>query len=53
MLGQVNELWGMVEEVRRRRRGGRSDGREGWLADEKVLAEVAEVSRMPLCEVQR
>ncbi|RSH92222.1 hypothetical protein EHS25_008637 [Saitozyma podzolica] len=43
MLGQVNELWGAVEEIRRRRRGGRPEGREAWLADEKVLAEVAEV----------
>ncbi|GFZ47778.1 hypothetical protein JCM24511_05525 [Saitozyma sp. JCM 24511] len=43
MLGQVNELWGAVEEIRRRRRGGSAVGREAWLADEKVLAEVAEV----------
>jgi nuclear pore complex protein Nup54 len=47
MLGQVNELWGAVEEIRRRRRGGRPEGREAWLADEKVLAEVAEVSENP------
>lgn len=51
MLGQVNELWGAVEEIRRRRRGGRTEGREAWLADEKVLAEVAEVSEDPRADL--
>lgn len=47
MMGQVNELWGQVEEIRRYkgRRGGGGE-REGWLADEKVLGEIAEVSRL-------
>lgn len=43
MMGQVNELWGQVEEIRRRRRGRGGDSREGWLGDEKALGEVAEV----------
>jgi nuclear pore complex protein Nup54 len=44
MIGQVNEMWGMVEELRRRRKV-REGGREGWLGDEKALAEVAQVSQ--------
>jgi nuclear pore complex protein Nup54 len=45
MMGQVNELWGQVEELRRQR-GRRAGGgeKEGWLSDERVLGEVAEVS---------
>lgn len=45
MMGQVNELWGQVEDIRRHR-GKRTGGgeRDGWLADERVLGEVAEVS---------
>jgi len=54
MLGQVNELWGQVEEIRRGHRTRGGDGREGWLGDEKALAEVAEVgsfskSSRPCC----
>ena len=49
MLGQVNELWGHVEEIRRRKKGRGGDVREGWLGDEKALAEVAEVS----CQIFR
>ncbi len=45
MSGQVNELWGMVEEIRRRRRQtGSTSGGEGWLADERVLEEITKVS---------
>ena len=45
MSGQVNELWGLVEEIRRRRRQtGSNNGSEGWLADERVLEEIAKVS---------
>lgn len=45
MIGQVNELWGQVEEIRRHR-GTRQGGgeKDGWLSDERVLGEVAEVS---------
>lgn len=45
MSGQVNELWGLVEEIRKRRRqaGGGAVGSEGWLADERVLEEIAKV----------
>ncbi|WVW78408.1 hypothetical protein I302_100362 [Kwoniella bestiolae CBS 10118] len=48
LLGQVNELWGQLEEIRRKRKirnMGGHDGGEGynWLADEKALAEVAEI----------
>ncbi|WWC59515.1 uncharacterized protein I303_102071 [Kwoniella dejecticola CBS 10117] len=50
LLGQVNELWGHLEEIRRRRKmsrnGNDSNGHSGehnWLADEKALAEVAEI----------
>lgn len=45
MLGQVNELRGQVEDIRRHR-GRRAGGgeKEGWLSDERVLGEVAEVS---------
>ncbi|KAK4685016.1 nuclear pore complex protein Nup54, partial [Tremellales sp. Uapishka_1] len=41
MIGQVNELWGQVEEIRRRRK--REGGREGWLNDERALGEVADI----------
>jgi len=45
MTGVVNELYGAIEEIRRRRRiGGASGVDQGWLADEKALQEVAEVS---------
>ncbi|GMK55958.1 hypothetical protein CspeluHIS016_0210140 [Cutaneotrichosporon spelunceum] len=40
MLGQVNELWGMVEEVRRQRRVRGHDA-QVWAGDEKLLAEIA------------
>jgi hypothetical protein len=44
VMGQVNELWGVVEEIRKRRRMGMGEtGREGWL-DEKALGEIASVS---------
>ena len=43
MMGQVNELWGQVEEIRRKHRARGGNTREGWLGDEKVLSEVAEV----------
>lgn len=39
MIGQVNELWGQIEEVRRLRRRGDQD----WTGDEKLLAEIAVV----------
>jgi nuclear pore complex protein Nup54 len=45
MTGVVNELYGAIEEIRRRRRlGGTRGVDQGWLADERVLQEVAEVS---------
>lgn len=49
MLGHVNELWGAVEELRRRKKrigagGSGSSKDDAWLADERVLAEIAEVS---------
>lgn len=40
MLGQVNELWGMVEEVRRQRRA-RGNEVQQWAGDEKLLTEIA------------
>ncbi|KAL7420021.1 hypothetical protein Q5752_004985 [Cryptotrichosporon argae] len=40
MIGQVNELWGLLEEVRRRSRA-RADA--GWVADENVLTNIAAV----------
>jgi len=51
MLGQVNELWGQLEEIRRIRRVRGGDSREGWLGDEKALANVAEVGveLVPYC----
>lgn len=48
MMGQLNELWGQVEEIRRRRKGRGGGGVEGWLADDKALAEVAEVSHLAM-----
>lgn len=46
MAASVNELYGAIEEIRRRKRlAGAMGGEEGWLADERVLAQVAEVSR--------
>lgn len=45
MIGQVNELWGQVEEVRRYRHKRATNGeREGWMGDERALGEVADVS---------
>ena len=49
MIGQVNELWGQVEEIRRLRKGVQG-GREGWMGDERALAEVAEVSDATLSD---
>ncbi|KIR80524.1 hypothetical protein I306_02502 [Cryptococcus gattii EJB2] len=43
LLGQVNELWGQLEEIRRKRKVRGPDGREQWIGDEKVLGEIAEV----------
>ena len=43
LIGQVNELWGQVEEVRRRRKGSTGVA-TGWMADEAALKEVGEVS---------
>jgi nuclear pore complex protein Nup54 len=40
MLGQVNELWGLVEEVRRQRRARGHDA-QAWAGDEKLLTEIA------------
>ncbi|BEJ15591.1 hypothetical protein CspHIS471_0501960 [Cutaneotrichosporon sp. HIS471] len=40
MLGQVNELWGLVEEVRRQRRTRGHDA-QVWAGDEKLLTEIA------------
>lgn len=42
MMGQVNELWGAVEELRRRR-GYRGQESEGWLGDERVMNEIGQV----------
>jgi hypothetical protein len=44
MIGQVNELWGQVEEIRRSKKGRNAESGEGWLGDERALAEVADVS---------
>lgn len=44
LLGQVNELWGQLEEIRRKRKVRGPDGREQWVGDEKMLSEIAEVS---------
>lgn len=38
MLGQINELWGGVEEVRRQRR---ARGDTSWAGDERMLSEIA------------
>ncbi|OCF58775.1 hypothetical protein L486_03265 [Kwoniella mangroviensis CBS 10435] len=53
LLGQVNELWGQLEEIRRKRKlrninggggyDGNGEGYHNWLSDEKALAEVAEI----------
>ncbi|KGB75147.2 hypothetical protein CNBG_0985 [Cryptococcus deuterogattii R265] len=43
LLGQVNELWGQLEEIRRKRKVRGPDGREQWIGDEKMLGEIAEV----------
>ena len=51
MIGQVNELWGQLEEIRRRRRNIAGDKGEGWLGDERALAEIAEVSKQTLALV--
>lgn len=40
MLGQINELWGMVEELRRQRRA-RGNDMQQWAGDEKLLTEIA------------
>lgn len=42
MLGQINELWGAVEEVRRQRRARGGDQAQ-WAGDEKLLTEIATV----------
>ena len=42
MMGQVNELWGNLEQVKRRNRA--SIKAEGWLSDENALSELASVS---------
>ncbi len=38
MLGQINELWGGIEEVRRQRR---ARGDTSWAGDERMLQEIA------------
>ncbi|WWC67993.1 uncharacterized protein I206_101912 [Kwoniella pini CBS 10737] len=48
LLGQVNELWGQLEEIRRKRKNSRqndwlNNGEDNWLLDEKALSEVAEI----------
>ncbi|WWC86868.1 uncharacterized protein L201_001747 [Kwoniella dendrophila CBS 6074] len=49
LLGQVNELWGQLEEIRRRRKlrnnndYNTNNNEYNWLSDEKALAEVAEI----------
>ncbi|WVQ83273.1 hypothetical protein IAT38_005412 [Cryptococcus sp. DSM 104549] len=43
LLGQVNELWGQLEEIRRRRKVRGNEGKEAWVTDEKMLGEIAEV----------
>ena len=46
-MGQVNELWGAVEELRRHRgyQSGVARGREGegWVQDERIMGEIAKV----------
>lgn len=42
MVGEVNELWGLVDEVRRLKKLRQATGGE-WSRDEKALADVAEV----------
>lgn len=44
MSGQVNELWGLIEEIRRRRKASGVQSGDTWLADEKALEQVAQVS---------
>ncbi|TXT08943.1 hypothetical protein VHUM_02417 [Vanrija humicola] len=40
MMGQVNELWGAIEELRRQRRA-RGAETVSWASDEKLLNEIA------------
>lgn len=42
MLGQINELWGAIEDVRRNR-AHRGNDNQQWASDEKFLAEIAVV----------
>lgn len=42
MMGQVNELWGAVEELRRRK-GYAVKEREAWVDDERIMGEIAKV----------
>ncbi|ORX33944.1 nucleoporin complex subunit 54-domain-containing protein [Kockovaella imperatae] len=54
MIGQVNELWGLVEEIRKMRKGvAAGANREGWLADERALAEIAEILSTQQMALQR
>ncbi|ORY31027.1 nucleoporin complex subunit 54-domain-containing protein [Naematelia encephala] len=43
MIGEVNELWASVEELRRWRRLRGDTGAVGWTGDERALSDVAEV----------
>lgn len=42
MLGQINELWGAIEEVRRHRQQNGTDNQQ-WASDQKFLTELAVV----------
>ncbi|ODN79652.1 hypothetical protein L202_03592 [Cryptococcus amylolentus CBS 6039] len=53
LLGQVNELWGQLEEVRRRRKVRGQEGRETWIGDERLLAEIAEVLTTQQTAIQK
>ncbi|ODO08713.1 hypothetical protein L198_00446 [Cryptococcus wingfieldii CBS 7118] len=53
LLGQVNELWGQLEEVRRRRKVRGQEGRETWVGDERLLAEIAEVLTTQQTAIQK
>ncbi|EIW71250.1 hypothetical protein M231_07390 [Tremella mesenterica] len=43
MIGEVNELWGLLDEVRRQRKLRQIGGGAEWTKDEKSLAQLAEV----------
>jgi nuclear pore complex protein Nup54 len=45
LSGQVNELWGSVEDIRRKRKMSSANGGDAWSTDEKALETVAQVSR--------